>query len=171
MLPLIISVQSAYITVETLTKILQIYSFIQKCHRYLFFCRYEDLSPSLGWGACALPLEFYTTELPRVHSSTHTSSIGSPVPLEVSMHEESTSAFLQESAASWSAQSVLPPAYTAAENPSFANDNPSFQPVMEDSNAKVDLSSLELPHIDSPEEERKDEKEEARKVPTDFSDI
>lgn len=133
--------------------------------------RYEDLSPSLGWGACALPVEFYTTELPIVHSSSHTSSVGSPVPLEVSLHEESTSAFLQESPSSWSDQSVLPPAYTAAENPHFANDNPSFQPVMEDINAKVNLTSLELPHIDSPSEERKDEKEEDRKVPTDFSDV
>ncbi|XP_050726732.1 uncharacterized protein LOC127003768 isoform X2 [Eriocheir sinensis] len=85
--------------------------------------RYEDLSPALGWGACALPAELYPGELACVHQ----------VP---AIHTQSPSAFLQESPLSWAASTTTSPVYTATHNPAFARDNPSFQPLVEDHEAK-----------------------------------
>ncbi|XP_068237200.1 uncharacterized protein [Palaemon carinicauda] len=119
--------------------------------------RYEDLSPTLGWGACALPVELYTTELPCVHS-TQSTPVGSPPPVDVALRpaESSTSsAFMNELPTSWSAQSLLPPTYTASgfarENPSFepfARENPSFEPVVvgrDDSSEKDELNPTDEP--------------------------
>ncbi|XP_069944642.1 uncharacterized protein [Cherax quadricarinatus] len=128
--------------------------------------RYEDLSPALGWGACALPTEFYTRELPCVH----TPPAGSTVPFEVALHAESTSSFLHESPSSWTVQSILPPAYNSSPHSSFASDNPSFQLVVEESTAKEGLYLEMTQDNDSTQEERREtEKDEASKVPTDFS--
>ncbi|XP_042208849.1 uncharacterized protein LOC121857051 [Homarus americanus] len=131
--------------------------------------RYEDVSPAMGWGACALPTEFYTTELPCVHTTT----VGSSVPLEVALHPESASSFLNESPSSWSAQSVLSTTYTAAQNPSFASDNPSFQPTVEDGNVKDFLTYLEITKDNGSfqEERREFGREDANKVDTEFSNI
>lgn len=94
--------------------------------------RYEDLSPTLGWGACALPVELYTTELPCVHSSQSSPVGSSPSVVDVALRpaesSTSSSAFMGELPSSWSAQSLLPPTYGASGG--FARENPSFEPVV-----------------------------------------
>lgn len=87
--------------------------------------RYEDLSPALGWGACALPAELYPGDLACVHQ----------VPASA-IHAQSSSAFLQESPLSWAAPQTTPPVYTATHNPAFAGDDPSFQALVENEDAK-----------------------------------
>ncbi|XP_069173236.1 uncharacterized protein [Procambarus clarkii] len=129
--------------------------------------RYEELSPTLGWGACALPAKFYTTEHPCVHTST----VGSTGSIEVVLHGESTSSFLHESP-SWSSQSGLSPANNGVQSPSFASDNPSFQLVLEDIDAKESLSLAMSQENDSTQEERIEmEKDDDSKVPTDHSSV
>ncbi|XP_047494860.1 uncharacterized protein LOC125042991 [Penaeus chinensis] len=132
--------------------------------------RYEDLSPTLGWGACALPVEFYAADLPCVHSSAHSSSPDSPVSLEVPMHAESTSSFLQGLPSSWSTQSVLPSSYSS--NQAFGTENPAFSSqslnngISESSNVKAGAETAPV------EGERRDtEKDEENKLNADFSNI
>lgn len=84
--------------------------------------RYEDLSPGMTWGACALPAELYPADLPCVHQ----------VP---ALHSQSPSAFLHESQFSWTTPQATP-VYTATHNPAFAEDDPSIQSLVEDRDDK-----------------------------------
>lgn len=118
--------------------------------------RYEDLSPTLGWGACALPVELYTTELPCVHSSHQSSPVGgrSPTPVDGTLRPSESSssmAFLSELPSSWSAQSLLPPEFVDTQAfDGFARENPSFEPVVVGKDVeddKDDLNSAEAPSM------------------------
>ncbi|KAK8407830.1 hypothetical protein O3P69_002396 [Scylla paramamosain] len=81
--------------------------------------RYEDLSPGLGWGACAMPAELYPADLACVHQAP-------------SLHPHSSSAFLHEAPLSWAAAQTQAASYTATHNPAFARDTPSLQSLVED---------------------------------------
>lgn len=115
-------------------------------------------------------MEFYATDLPCVHSSAHSSSPDSPVSLEVPMHSESTSSFLQGLPSSWSTQSVLPSSYNS--NQAFGTENPAFSSqslnngISVSSNGKADAETAPV------EGERRDtEKDEENKLNADFSNI
>lgn len=119
----------------------------------------------MGWGACALPVEFYTSELPCVHPSTHTSQVTSSVPLEVNIHEESTSSVHSGLSLPWSTQNVTTPLYSTTPTASYVSDNQSFHPAVEAS--QISLTTSDLPQ----EDRRGGEAEEAGQVPTDSSNI
>lgn len=83
----------------------------------------------MGWGASALPVELYSSDLTCVHAPTATTLHHHHI---TDTTTQQPSVFLQETAASWAGlgdlqhqQQQQQPGYTAAaHNPAFASDDP-----------------------------------------------
>lgn len=81
----------------------------------------------LGWGASALPLELYSTDLTCVHAPTHLHHHHHLTDATTTQQQQQqpSAVFLQETAASWAGLGEHQPGFTAAaHNPAFAGDDP-----------------------------------------------